>query len=91
MVAVTDPQDLANATRRELRSRVLDAYGDLKRAAAATGIPYKTMYRNLTLEGTDRPATISLQFVLSLITHMEENFGGDGFATFYAHATRKVQ
>lgn len=85
-----DAEEVADAVRLELRSRMLDAHGTLQAAALATGIPYKTLYRHLTRKGQDRTASTSLQFVIQLVQHLEAEFGGDDFATFWEYATRNV-
>lgn len=75
----------ADAMRAELRSRLLNKYGDLQNAAVETGTPYKTLYRNLTTKGADRNKTVSLDFVMDMLPFV----GEDDFAAFYAEALRK--
>ncbi|GAA2577905.1 hypothetical protein [Microbacterium binotii] len=79
----------SDAVRAELKSRLDDKYGDLKAAAAALGVPHKTLYRNLTTKGKDRTATVSLEFIMDAVEHLH-SLGGDDFATFYAAALRRV-
>jgi len=70
-------KDQADAIRAELRDRLIAAYGDLKTASDAIGIPYKTLYRNLTTSGKDRTSTVTLDFIVQIINHLRDNFGGD--------------
>lgn len=77
----------ADAVRAELRSRLLDKYGDLHAAAEATGTPYKTLYRNLTVKGSDRNKTISLDWVIDMLPHV----GVTDFASFYADALKRIR
>lgn len=80
----------ADAVRLELRSRLLDAYGSIENAAAGLDMPYKTLYRALTMKGKDRTATINIDLVITIVDHLESKFNGDDFPTFFAYATRNV-
>lgn len=61
--------------RIELGVRLRVAYGSLDVAADALGIPYKTLYRNLTVRGKDRTSTIGLDLVVSITEHLQAHFG----------------
>lgn len=61
--------------RIELGIRLRVAYGTLDVAADALGIPYKTLYRNLTVRGKDRNATIGLDLVMAITEHLQAHFG----------------
>lgn len=62
--------DLADAIRTQLRLALMGEYGTLEAAAAALGMPYKTLYRHLTDTGKDRTARVSLDFVLDVAEHL---------------------
>jgi hypothetical protein len=68
----------SDAIRYELAVRLRVAYGTLDVAAKAMGIPYKTLYRNLTVEGKDRTATVALDLVLQITEHLQAHFGTGG-------------
>lgn len=81
--------DQADAMRAELHDRIIKAYGDLKTASAAMGIPYKTLYRALTKSGKDRVASVSLDFIVDAVTHLQREFGGDDLGTVYEAALHR--
>lgn len=56
----------ADLIRNELGRLLVYRYGDLKRAAVATGIPYKSLYRAVTENGQDRTQRVSLDTVLEI-------------------------
>lgn len=62
--------ELADAIRTQLRLALMGEYGTLEAAAAALGMPYKTLYRHLTDTGKDRTARVSLDFVLDVAEHL---------------------
>lgn len=82
--------DLADALRAELHDRLIRAYGDLKVAASEIGIPYKTLYRAFTTKGKDRTATVSLDFILEVIAHLDARFGDASFNDVHAAAQARV-
>lgn len=82
--------------RTELFNRVREEFGDLKAAAEPLGVPYKTLYRNLTPKGKDRNESVSLDFVFDAVEHIRRRrvargLPGDDFPTFYAAALRNVR
>lgn len=81
--------DQADAVRAELHDRLIQAYGDLKTAAAETGIPYKTLYRALTTKGKDRTATVTLDLVVDVVAHLQDHFGGEDLAAVYQAALKR--
>lgn len=81
--------DQADAMRAELHDRIIKAYGDLKTASAAMGIPYKTLYRALTKTGKDRVASVSLDFIVEAVDHLQREFGGDDLGAVYHAALRR--
>lgn len=58
--------DTADLIRDELGRLLVYKYGDLKRAAAAIGIPYKTLYRAVTENGQDRVQRVALDTVIEI-------------------------
>lgn len=77
--------ELADAIRTQLRLAILGVYGTLDVAAAALGMPYKTLYRHLTEDGKDRTARVTLDFVLEVSDQLERAAGID-FAEIYRRA-----
>lgn len=58
--------ETADMIRDELGRLLVYKYGDLKRAAAEIGIPYKTLYRAVTENGQDRVQRVPLDTVLEI-------------------------
>lgn len=58
--------EAADLIREEIGRLLVYKYGDLKRAAAEIGIPYKTLYRAVTTKGQDRVQRVSLDTVLEI-------------------------
>lgn len=58
--------ETADLIRDELGRLLVYKYGDLKRAAAAIGIPYKTLYRAVTENGQDRVQRVPLDTVIEI-------------------------
>ena len=58
--------EVADMIRAELGRLLVYKYGDLKRASAEIGIPYKTLYRSVTEEGQDRVQRVTLDTVLEI-------------------------
>lgn len=58
--------ETADLIRDELGRLLVYKYGDLKRAAAAIGIPYKTLYRSVTENGQDRVQRVPLDTVIEI-------------------------
>lgn len=81
--------DQADAMRAELHERLIAAYGDLKTAAAEMGVPYKTLYRTFTEKGKDRTATVTLDFIVEIVDHLQQNFEGDDFGGVYEAALKR--
>lgn len=84
-----------NAVREELYHRVREEFGDLKAAAEPLGVPYKTLYRNLTPKGKDRNETVTFDFIVDAVEHIRRRrvargLPGDDFPTFYAAALNRV-
>lgn len=76
----------ADAVRAALYDLLRSKYGDLKTAAVELGVPYKTLYRNLTPKGKDRNESVTLDFVIDTVEHVRAHSGGPDFPTFYADA-----
>lgn len=58
--------ETADLIRDELGRLLIYKYGDLKQAALAIGIPYKTLYRAVTENGQDRVQRVPLDTVLEI-------------------------
>lgn len=58
--------ETADLIREELGRLLIYKYGDLKRASAEVGIPYKTLYRAVTTKGQDRVLRVPLDTVLEI-------------------------
>lgn len=58
--------ETADLIRTELGKLLIYRYGDLKRASAEIGIPYKTLYRAVTTTGKDRVQRIPLDTVIEV-------------------------
>lgn len=78
----------ADAIRIELGHRLRLAYGTLEAAADAIGIPYKTLYRNLTIRGKDRTATVALDLVMQITDHLSAHFQSGDIADVYEASKR---
>lgn len=77
--------EMADAIREELRDALIRAHGTLDAAAAALGIPYKTLYRALTTRGKDRSQSVKLDLVVDIAEHVAMPF-----STVYARAQERV-
>ena len=81
--------DQADAIRAELHDRLIAAYGDLKTAATEMKVPYKTLYRSFTEKGKDRTATVTLDFIVQIVDHLQKNFSGDDLGTVHQAALKR--
>lgn len=80
--------ETADLIRDELGRLLVYKFGDLTRASAEIGIPYKTLYRAVTENGQDRVKRVSLDTVLEIADALgitlaelhEQAVGGEDYA-----------